>query len=1224
MTRPNSSVALASLLLVSLAGASAPSHAALNIAEVPLFISVPVDPNLMFIMDDSGSMHFETLPDAITMEEFGGGWAARSVMYTFPMKGAGTPAGVSHEDCIYSDTTADHCDYWRSSGYRAERLHVVPRFAADDKWAAFYRSAHNNPLYYNPTIRYRPWVKADRTYWANSTPAAAPHNPQRPAKGTRNLTINNKQRACWLDSDASTADSDANLCTTGDLTFFPATYFVYGGSGNVRDVSNYSRVEIKSGNAPFAGGAGRTDCADPNACTFNEEIQNFANWYTYHRSRILASQAGIGAAFAQLPERMRIGFGAINKGSTTIDGVATRTLIQGVRRFEGAGRTGFFDLLYGHNWPLASTPLRRALDDAGRYLMRTDDQGPWSSTPGLTGGSELSCRQSFTVLMTDGAWNGDQASTAAARANNDGTAGPTITGPDDQSHTYAAVAPFSDSASNTLADVAMHYWKNDLRTDLPNRVPASSLNPAFWQHMVTFGVALGLHGSIVPETAFAAIGTGASVAWPATVTDSSSSEDRLDDLLHASVNGRGGFFSAGDPGTFAEGLVNVLRDVIARTGSVTGLTVSSTRLTTGSKIFAAQFSSEDWSGDLRAHDPATYDQVWSAAEQLEDLGHSARNIWTFDGSEGVAFDGSLANPIKLAIVAPLGLDPAAASTLTVAGRIIAYLRGDRSNEQSAGGTFRNRDSLLGDIVNARPFFATSGNEGWARLPTAAGGGSSGIGSYGEYLDKKKRDPRPCAGQPGCTGDRYDAVYVGANDGMLHAFDARTGDELFAYVPSAVHGKLHRLTSPSYGHAYFVDGDITIADAYLDGQWRSVLVGSLGAGGRGIYALDVSAPQSFDGSSDKKHVLWEFTAEDDEDLGFTFGEPAITRLKNGTWVAIFGNGYNSANGRAYLYVVNLANGILLQKVALGTQTDNGLSGVAISLDTASRTHVSRVYAGDLRGRVWRVDFNESLPSVAFAGGLFTDPDGRPITSRPTLAASPAGGMLVYVGTGKLIEPDDRLNTSPALERFWALHDRNAAIANNNLNSFGKVTLAAATGGVRTASSSYDATKNGWYVNLRVPDAAAGNSGERVLERPQVMFGRVLFSTYEPLNDPCMPGGRQRLYVLNAISGTAAFGGAGGDAAGRVIGTGAPADPPMVIVPRPPGGGGGRIDPDDPGPPEPDPDDPDPVDPDEPTLPPAGTTGSRSGWCEELSIPLPEGGRVILGTLCNGRQVWRQVR
>jgi type IV pilus assembly protein PilY1 len=1169
-------LSLLSATLVLAAGLSAPARATLTIADSPLFVAVSVDPNVMFIIDDSGSMHWEIMPDDIL-------WT----YYLFP-----------RPNSLYGGGDYDARILWFDDGFNLNRR---ARSAQGD----------NNSVFYNPEITYRPWVREDGSSFPQANPTAALHNPTLPDRGSVNLTIAQSFNR-WRTASGN---------DTVTRSFWPITFYYFNG-GDVDVAANYVRYQIRGDRAfrrvpPTGTETEIFSFSWPNGVTRTvlEERQNFANWYTYYRSRILASRAGIGFAFIDQPSGMRVGYGSINQGSNIVDGVGTTTIRRGVRSFEGAARQEFYQLLYNSVIPNAGTPLRRSLDDAGRYFSRTDARGPWSSTPGELGGDELACRQNFTILMTDGYWNGAQATTAAARANVDGTDGPTITGPEGQSFTYAAVSPFADDRSDTLADVAMYYWKRDLRTDLPNLVPTTDLNPAFWQHMVTFGVGLGVFGDVDPDEAFAAIGTGATLTWEG--DPHTSNPAKIDDLLHASVNSRGGFFSAADPDTFARELSRVLSDIVSRTAATTGFSLSSTRLTTDSLVFAAEFDSSDWSGDLNALDPETGEEVWEASQRLAHLitseGLAARRVfsWNRNAGEGVRFDPSVSNDIKTRIVAPLGVPlPPDPIGMALADRIIDYLRGDQSHEQANGGEFRNREKLIGDIVNSEPFFAGSGNEGWARLPAPQGGGVTGAGSYGQYLELVKRDPR-CSDPP-CAGQRYDTVYVGANDGMLHAFDARNGRPLFSYVPAAVHHKLHHLTDPDYTHRFYVDGAITVADARVAGQWRSVLLGTLGAGGRGIFALDVTNPQSFD----RENVLWELTHEDDPDIGFTFGKPQVTRLSNGTWVAIFGNGYNSQTPRAHLFVVRLDDGTILHKVPVGP-VNNGLSGVAVWMDPDSRTFASRVYAGDLRGTMWRFDIASGSPTVTFPNGLFTNPEGRAITSTPTLAADPSGGVLVYYGTGKLIEPIDRLTTAPPLERFWAVRDRNSAIANNAgaMSNFGRVVLSnappPAPSGTRRAVAETTGP-NGWYVNLRIPNTAAGNRGERVLSSPQVTFGRVTFATYEPSEEPCVAGGFQRFYVLNAVNGEGALGLPDcPDCGGVAIGTGAPVSPPVAIRPRPPvGPGGGSFDPDDAA---------------SPGTPPPATGSGRDSWCSQIGFINPATGQFQrLGTICDGRQVWRQIR
>ena len=1178
-----------SAIVILLAGLPGTARATLNIAQSPLFVAVSIDPNVMFLLDDSGSMHWELMPDAMV----GGGG---TIYFTFPR-----PAGV----------------YGNASNYDARILAFHDGFLRNVRSRS--GQPGNNAVFYNPENTYRPWVNADGTSLPNADPTAALYNPRIPGVGSLNLTAERSFNR-WR----TAGGTDEN-----NRNYYPITFYVHTG-GNLNSFDNYVKYQIRgtTGYRQQLPGTTETTVTSftwPNGVTRTvlEERQNFANWFTYYRSRILSARAGIGFAFVEQPDLMRVGFGALNKGSTTIDGVATRAIVSGVRPFNPSNKEAFFDDLYDYVLEPANTPLRRALNDAGQYYSRTDARGPWSTTPGATGGSDLACRQSFTILMTDGFWNVDAAGTAAARANNDGTAGPTITGPGGQSYTYAAVSPFKDDHSDTLADVAMYYWKNDLRTDIDNLVPTTDLDPAFWQHMVTFGVGLGVEGSIDPAAAFAAIETGDEITWPNPGTDAGAA--RLDDLLHAGLNGRGGFFSASDPETFARELSAVLSDIVARTAATTGFSLSSTRLTTDSLIYAGEFSSEDWSGDLIALDADDATPEWVASERIATLitdeGLDARKVFTWTGADGDVFHPGTADVVKERIVAPLGLGaPLDAAAEQTADDIINYVRGDKSNEVSAGGTFRNRGRLIGDIVNSEPVFAGSVNEGWARLPGDQGGGVAGAGSYGEYLTEIKRDPRICAGDPDCDGERYNTVYVGANDGMLHAIDARTGRPLFSYVPAAVHHKLHELTDPDYGHRFFVDGSITVADARIGGSWKSVLLGTLGAGGRGIFALDVTRPQSFD----QDNVLWELTSEDDPDIGFTYGKPEITRLEDGTWVAIFGNGYNSATPRAHLFVVRLADGEILHKVPVGP-VNNGLSGVAVWVDPESRLFAARVYAGDLRGTMWRFEFTNSVPASHFTNGLFRDPGGRAVTSTPTLAANPAGGVMVYFGTGKLIEPGDRLIISPPAERFWALRDQNVALG-NTLDGFGKVELDDFVGvgvpdGTRTAEVMTVGEK-GWYVNLRVPDGLAGNTGERVISSPLVFFGRVIFSTFEPSEEPCIAGGFQRLYVLNAVNGGPSLdSGSCPGCAGLLLGAGAPVNPPVAIRPVPPpvgGGGGGN-----PGDPPPDPEDPD--DDTAPGTPPVPTGTGREGWCDNLLVfnALTNQWQVI-GTACVGRGVWRQIR
>lgn len=1037
-----------------------------DVAQSPLFLGGHVAPNVMFVLDDSGSMQFEVMPDEYTFW----GRSNGSVVFVYPRAN----------------------DVYGSSDYS----NAVATVDAGNAYAALTRSPQVNTAYYNPSVTYTPWVRSDGTVYPNASPACAWHNPEATGScpsGTtsvttaaRNLTVNNGRynSNSWRSCNSSGACSS----TTADKTYWPATYFWHDG-GDIWDWDDYTKVEIRS-STPIYSGQGREqrdDCVDAvNArCTYAEEIQNFANWYTYYRSRILASRAGIGWAFSQQGAGIRVGFGAINESDSSIDGVTVGTVINGVRPFAGTDRDAFFDLLYRHEIPAQGTPLRRALDDAGRYFSRDDSRGPWSETPGESGGEDLTCRRSYTVLMTDGYWNDAAADTAAARQNNDGSDGPSITGPNDQSFTYDAVSPFADSWSNTLADVAVHYWKRDLRSDLANEVPVLPSNPAFWQHMTTFGVGLGVIGSVAPEDAFAAILNEAEIDWPQPSTSGTS--ENIDDLLHAAVNGRGGFFSAADPNSFSAQLAQVLQTIAAETRtSATAMAINSVFLNTESRLYQARFDSSDWSGQLRAFVPTVVNnqlqltQIWDAEDRFPAWNH--RNILSNSGlttgglvGKGIVFEwGSLSS---------------AQQTALTSQAVLEYLRGRRDQELAQGGSFRDRGAILGDIVNSEPVFAYKENYGFYGLA-----GSEGS-SYRAFMQGKAA--------------RVPMVYVGGNDGMLHGFNADSGEELFSYVPAAVYEDLASLADPDYHHSYFVDGDIHVSDAYVDGGWKTILVGTTGAGGRSVFALDVSDPAAMSATK----VLWEFTHPD---LGYTLGRPVIARLKTGTWAAIFGNGVGGASHTASLFIVDLATGDLIDKVdthAGDAGSPNGLSGPTFYYATdVNSTYAAYAYAGDLQGNLWKFDLRDPYV-VAFSGEpLFiarnASDEIQPITVTPDLRQHEKGGYLVLFGTGKFFSASDPADTT--IQSVYGIWDNHSPVTQTDRSTLqGQAILyevAYANRFVRALSAEdvNFATQRGWYLDLVSP--VRGAEGERVIQPPRVWFDRLRVTTTIPDENPCRSGGR----------------------------------------------------------------------------------------------------------------------
>ena len=295
-----------------------------EIAQIPLFLTTDVDPNIMFILDDSGSMFFEVTPDNLAFP--GSSYAG----FVFP-----------RANNVYGPS-----DY-------AQNFIMVSTVDANNAYTARTRSPQFNATYYKPSVTYAPWTRHDNTLYPDAAAQCAWHNPEEtgpcPAGSinadARNLTVNNTNyngnywRSCNSVGSCSS--------TTNSKTFWPATYYWHN-SGTGWAWTDYTPVEIRSTTSSYTG-HGRETRTDAGCvagtCTYAAEIQNFANWYTYYRSRILASRAGIGQAFAEQGDNIRVGYGTINASSSTVDNVSTHTIVQGVRPFSDSDRQSFYNLL---------------------------------------------------------------------------------------------------------------------------------------------------------------------------------------------------------------------------------------------------------------------------------------------------------------------------------------------------------------------------------------------------------------------------------------------------------------------------------------------------------------------------------------------------------------------------------------------------------------------------------------------------------------------------------------------------------------------------------------------------------------------------------------------------------------------------------------------------------------------------------------------------------------
>ena len=626
--------------------------------------------------------------------------------------------------------------------------------------------------------------------------------------------------------------------------------------------------------------------------SLSDELVNYATWYSYHRTRIKAAKAGASEAFSRLAgSSMRVGYDSIWNRSPYDIPVGTNNGV-----FSGTNRNTWFSRLHAAD-ASNGTPLKGALQRAGEYFSNASSSGPWGPE---SGSNQLSCRQNFAILTTDGYWN-DNSGYNAPVGDADGTAGPSITGPNGISYSYTRDKPYIDnfagniSKPDTLADVAMYYWKRDLVAALTNNVPVSNNDPAFWQHMVTMGVSIGLQGNLNPSVDLVSIANG-SKRWgdPTDAEDA----DRIDDLWHASVNGRGNFVAAKNPTEFANAMIDALATVAARLGSASNVTANSTSFTSDSRIYQATYVSGKWTGDLKAYDATSAGlsstAAWSAASQIA---YAGRKVFTWDGTAGATF--------------PTGTQVTALNRTTGIAPIDGtnnanYIKGDWGRERRMGGTLRNRDSLLGDIVNSSPSYSA---------------------------DTK-------------------TLFVGANDGMMHAINALTGAELFAFVPGNINfADLATYSDPQYTHKYFVDGPVVVSSFKVTPS-QNILVGTLGRGGKGVYALDVTSPSTFAANN----ALWQVT-DNGGDMGYVIGEPLIVTLNDAsrTKAVIVPNGLNSTNGHSVLFVFNLTTGALIKKIDTGVGGDNGLMDPR-GRDIDGNGTVDYVYAGDRKGNLRKFNFS----------------------------------------------------------------------------------------------------------------------------------------------------------------------------------------------------------------------------------------------------------------------------
>ena len=805
--------------------------------------------------------------------------------------------------------TSDAGGYWTDSSDTYEFIHSDSCngncTAPESIWQL--RSKDFNKIYYNPEVRYQPWAGCDDGSVSGCGGRAAPGSSS----------------YYYYHSEGNEVAIEAESGATGDSS--PAD--------RLEDVSP---TGFADGNALYPKFPDRTDCAG-SACTLLEERANFELYYAWARTRGQVTKAAIGQAIFSANEQLRVGFGESNGNSNN----------EPIQALSVTGhRATLLSQLYTSTYQ-GNSQLHSGLAGAGKYLecasgggslftgspvcpVRADDQG--------------SCQQNYVLIVTDANFEGE--------GSNLGNLDPGDADGDESSVFDGVV--FAEGApsgwSSTLADIAMHYYERDLFTSIDNDVaplerdidfaPAGTFASAsMHQHVKTYAVAFGLNSGLVdPPTAYSAD----AYDWgsrDAVGTAEEQASFRAKDLYHATVNGRGRYFDAQSPQALSSELTAAFDEFSAGIGAGSAVSFNSQELSSGGQIFRSYYNLDDKTGDIIAlafDDSFTVgSESWSVAAKLDDQDFdSGRNILTFKPS--LSENTGIGIPFRYDQLDDVQSD---AFGDNVEDKV-NYLRGERANEQPSG-DFRTRleeKGLIGPVINSSTVYVGEPDRqfrGGSAFP-------SGDDSYAKFVNVQ--------------AGRADRLYFSANGGKLHSVNPSDGSEQFAFVPNAAmtnasNNSILDFLNPGYSHQYLIDATPVVDDVFMrfktgsggiesDKAWGTILVGAYGAGGKGLFALDITDPEVEEEDA-AKTVLWEFTNQDDvyptyqgspilnndgdryrdgsgamiKDLGLTVHEPVIA-LSNVRapsddnaleWMALVGNGVNSGAGIAKLFALFLDRG-----------------------------------------------------------------------------------------------------------------------------------------------------------------------------------------------------------------------------------------------------------------------------------------------------------------------------
>ncbi|MBI5255597.1 MAG: pyrrolo-quinoline quinone [Burkholderiales bacterium] len=1018
------------------------SHAApTGLAETPLKASVQAKPTVIFGMDDSGSMDAEVQVDGTDNGLFWGNKGDGASTYNYPIATlrVGTlsdgnnlayaylfPNGVAAGARQYTDGT----------------LRGVPP-TAEMGWL---RSAAYNPLYYSSTRTYEPWAPAyvggvSVTYTNASTTAAKSH----PIKGTGTINLTTdltNSSTGWLFSfapgmtiptgttgiscESGSAGTlpykvtSSNKVCVGTVTYYPATFWhketcTIDGVNCTKawDGATIKRYEIKSGNA------------FPSGRSYADEMQNFANWFTYYRKRRTMLAAAMGEVLEDITGlRMGVVSFQTNTDPTIYDADGT-VMSSNARALAG---------IFYNNENTGGTPTHKTYS----YI--------YDRFKNNTNLIKYACQRNAAFILTDGF------------ANDTATAAPAYS-----QATYGSTAPYQSITTSSLADKALAYFTLRLRSaDMPaGKVPkgatgVSNPDENTDLHLNTYALSIGPKGTLWPDKtdAFAL----PYPTWPTPVSDKPS---MIDDLWHATVNGRGKMYLGTDVTTTKEGVQAALMDIKSQVGAQSAVAVSSVNLLAGDgQAYLATYNPAGWVGNLTANNVSTTNGVisgtanWDAGALLLARDWTTRKLFSTNGSGGIEF--TTAN-----VGAAINPDTA---SFTNAG-VVEYLRGNRTGE---GTVYRKRASLIGAVLNVEPV-----------VDSEAG-----------------------------------VVYLASGEGMLHAFNTNDGQEQWAFVPSPLlnTGATGIGTTVQRSYAFKTKLDATPSlGRYTDGGAK-LLVGGMGAAGRSYYALDVSNPKPASQSAAAAQVKWTFPGPSQgayvSKVEYTVGRPLVVKSSDHGHVVLVTSGYDNAetigDGKGRMWMLNANTGAVITEFTTTAGVVGSESGLAhIAGYREDDGTVRFVYGGDLLGKVWRFDLKNGTTSLVAELKDATNAP-QPVTTAPQLTKINSKPVVI-LATGRLLDATDF--GSSAVQSIYAFTDDTAL--SNVRASTTPLTLNTGTGVV---SGTVDwATSRGWYVDLP--------AGQQVNVDPKFVLGRLFVNANIASGSNCAQSSYG--YVIDVKSGAGSY-------------------------------------------------------------------------------------------------------